>query len=90
MGLQTVISRQTNISATPSVVSIGTINGGTRYNIIPESVDMAGTIRSYDFDVRRGSNAKVRAMLEKTAEASGPGPRSPSSRSTIRPSTTRP
>jgi len=71
MGLQTVISRQTNISATPSVVSIGTINGGTRYNIIPESVDMAGTIRSYDFDVRRGVHAKVRAMLEKTAEASG-------------------
>lgn len=71
VGLQTVVSRQTNISATPTVVSIGTINGGTRYNIIPESVEMSGTIRSYDYDIRRGVHAKVRSILEKTAEASG-------------------
>lgn len=71
MGLQTVISRQTNISSTPSVVSIGVINGGTRYNIIPESVDMLGTIRSYDYDIRRGVHQKVRTMVEHTAEAAG-------------------
>jgi amidohydrolase len=71
LGLQTVISRQTNISETPSIVSIGTINGGTRYNIIPESVDMTGTIRSYDYDIRKGVHDKVRRTVEHIAESAG-------------------
>jgi amidohydrolase len=69
VGLQTIISRRTNISSTPSVVSIGTINGGTRYNIIPEFVEMAGTIRSYDYDVRKKLHADVRQKIEKIAES---------------------
>ena len=69
VGLQTVISRRTNISSTPSVVSIGTINGGTRYNIIPEAVEMTGTIRSYDYDIRRKLHADVRQKVEKIAES---------------------
>lgn len=69
VGLQTIVSRRTNISSTPSVVSIGTINGGTRYNIIPESVEMTGTIRSYDYEVRRKLHADVRQKIEKIAES---------------------
>jgi amidohydrolase len=69
VGLQTIISRRTNISSTPSVVSIGTINGGTRYNIIPESVEMTGTIRSYDYDIRKKLHADVRQKVEKIAES---------------------
>ncbi len=71
VGLQTVISRQTDISSTPSVVSIGTINGGTRYNIIPDSVDMTGTICSYDYAVRKGIHERVRRTVEKIAESGG-------------------
>ncbi|MCF4997674.1 amidohydrolase [Pseudomonas syringae] len=71
VGLQTVVSRRTDISSYPSVVSIGTINGGTRYNIIPESVDMTGTIRSYDYGIRQKLHADVRQTVEKIAESGG-------------------
>lgn len=71
VGLQTVVSRRTDISSYPSVVSIGTINGGTRYNIIPESVDMSGTIRSYDYGIRQKLHADVRQTIEKIAESGG-------------------
>jgi amidohydrolase len=71
LGLQTVISRQTDITETPSVVSIGTINGGTRYNIIPEAVDMTGTIRSYDDKIRRSVHERVRRTVGGIAESAG-------------------
>jgi hypothetical protein len=51
-GLQTVVSRKADLTASPAVVTIGTINGGTRNNIVPESVRMTGTIRTYDKGVR--------------------------------------
>ncbi|MBC2657354.1 amidohydrolase [Pseudomonas sp. MSSRFD41] len=71
VGLQTVVSRRTDISSYPSVVSIGTINGGTRYNIIPESVDMTGTIRSYDYGIRQKLHSDVRQTVERIAESGG-------------------
>lgn len=71
VGLQTVVSRRTDISSYPSVVSIGTINGGTRYNIIPESLDMTGTIRSYDYGIRQKLHNDVRQTIEKIAESGG-------------------
>ena len=71
MGLQTVVSRQTDISSAPTVVSIGTIHGGARYNIIPDSVEMAGTIRSYDDAVRKDTHLKVRRTIENIATAGG-------------------
>lgn len=71
VGLQTVVSRRTDISSYPSVVSIGTINGGTRYNIIPESLDMTGTIRSYDYGIRQKLHSDVRQTIEKIAESGG-------------------
>jgi amidohydrolase len=71
LGLQTVISRQTDITETPSVVSIGTINGGTRYNIIPEAVEMTGTIRSYDHGIRRGVHERVRRTVGGIAGSAG-------------------
>jgi amidohydrolase len=58
-------------SSYPSVVSIGTINGGTRYNIIPESVDMSGTIRSCDYGIRQKLHADVRQTIENIAESGG-------------------
>src|SRR5262245_54122678 len=69
LGLQTVISRQTDLTATPTVISIGTIHGGTRYNIVPEFVDMEGTIRAYDEQIRRATQQRVRRTVENIAQS---------------------
>ena len=50
MGLQTITSRQLDATLTPSIVTVGKIEGGVRNNIIPESVEMVGTIRTFDAD----------------------------------------
>lgn len=71
MGLQAIISRQTDQTATPTIISLGTIHGGTRYNIIPDAVDMEGTIRSYDEPIRRATHERVRRTATNIAEASG-------------------
>lgn len=71
LGLQTVASRQVNILGTPSVVSIGTIDGGDRNNIIPDEVVMTGTIRTYDPEVRAAYHERVTHTAEKIAAASG-------------------
>lgn len=71
LGLQTVASRQVNILGSPSVVSIGTIHGGDRNNIIPNEVVMTGTIRTYDPEVRAAYHEKVTHTAKKIAEASG-------------------
>src|SRR5690606_30279389 len=52
-GVQTVVSRKANLTRSPAVITIGTINGGTGPNIVPETVEMSGTIRTYDEDVRQ-------------------------------------
>ena len=46
--LQTVVSRQIDITRNPAVVSVGVIKGGVRNNIIPDSVEMIGTIRTFE------------------------------------------
>lgn len=69
--LQTVTSRQMNLVAAPSVVTIGMIRGGVRGNIIPDSVEMVGTIRTLDPGHRVDIRERVRRTAEKVAEASG-------------------
>ncbi len=69
--LQTVTSRQMNLTVAPSVVTIGMINGGVRGNIIPDSVSMIGTIRTLDPSHREDIHQRIRRTVEKVAEASG-------------------
>ena len=71
MGLQTITARQTDITLAPSVVTVGTIHGGIRHNIIPDSVVMTGTIRSFDAEMRKDINMRIRRTAERIAEASG-------------------
>ena len=52
LGFQTIESRQVNVTQEPSVLSVGTFNAGTRYNIIPDEVKMSGTLRTYDEGMR--------------------------------------
>jgi amidohydrolase len=70
-GLQTVVSRRANLTASPAVVTIGTINGGTGPNIVPETVQMSGTIRTYDEAVRRQIHEDIRLTAVNIAESAG-------------------
>jgi amidohydrolase len=71
MGLQTITSRQVDITAAPAIVTIGAINGGVRFNIIPDSVVMIGTIRAFDPAMRRDIHTRVRRTAESIAQSTG-------------------
>lgn len=71
MGLQTIVSRQLNLTKEPAVLSIGSIQGGNRSNIIPDSVTMQGTLRTFDDDMRDDTMKRMRQTIESTAQASG-------------------
>ena len=71
LGLQTIVSRQVNIAKEPAVVTIGGIDGGNRFNIIPDKVEMVGTIRTFDEALRDDIHRRVRLTAENIAEASG-------------------
>ena len=70
-GLQTIVSRQVDITKSPAVVSVSTINGGVRANIIPEEITMVGTIRTLDTGVQNFIHDKIILKASKIAEASG-------------------
>ena len=69
--LQTVVSRETDITRYPAVVSVGSIKGGIRHNIIPDSVEMLGTVRTFDPVVREQVIADIRRTVEHVATAHG-------------------
>lgn len=69
--LQGIPSRQLDITKGPAVITIGSIHGGVRGNIIPDDVHMVGTIRTFDAGVREELHAKLRKTVNLIAEASG-------------------
>lgn len=71
MGLQTVPSRQVDVTKSPAVVTVGAINGGNRENIIPESVRMIGTIRTFNEDVQKKTHEGVKRTAENIGAAAG-------------------
>ncbi|WP_024892121.1 amidohydrolase [Luteimonas huabeiensis] len=68
---QAIVSRQMDISRQPVVVSFGAIEGGIRYNIIPDSVEMVGTIRTFDEDMRADVFRRLNHVAEHVAAANG-------------------
>ena len=58
LGLQTVVSRRTDLMKSPTVVSVTTINGGSRFNIVPETVDMTKAVKDYDPNGKGGLSRK--------------------------------
>jgi amidohydrolase len=64
LGLQTIVSRETDLTHEPAVVTIGAIKGGVRENIIPDSVEMRGTIRSFDEAMRDDIHERVTYLAE--------------------------
>jgi len=71
MGLQTIISRSVNITEAPAVVTIGRFTGGNRSNIVPEEVELEGTIRAFDEDVRKDIQKRVHDIATHIAESAG-------------------
>jgi amidohydrolase len=71
MGLQTIASRQMDVTKAPVIVTVGAINGGVRNNIIPDSVTLLGTLRSLDDGMRKQLAEKVRRTAKEIAESAG-------------------
>ncbi len=71
LGLQTVASRQVNVTLAPSIISVGRIQGGVRNNVIPDSVELEGTIRSFDQAMREQIHAAVKRTAEGIAASAG-------------------
>jgi amidohydrolase len=69
--LQTVVSRQIDLTDQPAVLTVGAIKGGIRNNIIPDSVEMIGTIRTFSPTMKQQMIESISRIVEKTAEASG-------------------
>jgi len=68
---QTIVSRRTDIAKLPAVVTFGSIHGGIRYNIIPDEVQMVGTIRTFDEGVRTRIFEDLKNVAVHTAAAHG-------------------
>ncbi|NLP58523.1 amidohydrolase [Lutibacter sp. B1] len=70
-GLQTIISRDTELTKEAAVISVGLIRGGVRNNIIPEEVEMIGTIRTLDEAMKIKLNEEMLRRVPAIAEAYG-------------------
>ena len=71
MGLQTIASRQVDVTKAPSIISIGRIEGGVRNNVIPEQVEFEGTIRTFDPAMREAIHERIENTARSIAAASG-------------------
>ena len=73
LGLQTVVSRTIDLTEEPAVVSLGAIRGGVRENIIPDSVEMRGTIRTFNEGMRDDIHERVTTLAEAVSRGSRAG-----------------
>src|SRR5690606_14282632 len=71
IGLQTIVSRNVNITQIPAIVTVGAVHGGVRHNIIPEEVDMIGTIRTYSDEQQELVHRRIGEIAINIAESAG-------------------
>jgi amidohydrolase len=71
LGMQNIISRQTNITRFPAVISVGSIHGGIRNNIIPEEVTLIGTIRTFDERIQDDIHRRIHETATSIAASAG-------------------
>ncbi len=67
--LQTIVSRELDLTRLPAVVTVGAINGGVRHNIIPQQVELLGTIRTFSPEMRQQVIERIGALATGIAEA---------------------
>jgi len=70
-GLQHIVSRQMDLTVAPVVITVGTINSGVRSNIIPETAEMSGTIRTLDSKMQEDVHERIRQTVQSIAASSG-------------------
>lgn len=70
-GLQTIISRESDLTNEAAVISVGKISSGVRFNIIPESAELIGTIRTLDNEMQKHINQRMEEMVPAIAKAYG-------------------
>lgn len=70
-GLQYIVSRQSDLIKAPLVISVGSLHAGVRANIIPETAQMDGTIRSLDATMRKETHEKIKQTANAIAAANG-------------------
>lgn len=70
-GLQHIVSRQMDLTNAPVVITVGTINSGVRSNIIPETAEMTGTIRTLDSKMQQDVHQRIKNTAETIAKSSG-------------------
>ncbi len=68
---QTIVSRQLDINSNPAVVTFGIFNGGSRFNIVPETAELQGTVRTFDEGMRKQALASLQRIAEHVAAANG-------------------
>jgi amidohydrolase len=66
---QTIVSRQLDLNKDPAVVTFGIFNGGQRFNIVPESAELQGTVRAFDEGMRKQALASLKNIAEHVAAA---------------------
>ena len=71
LGLQTIVSRQIDVTKAPSIITIGRIQGGVRNNIIPDAVQLEGTIRTFDQDMRADVHRRIQLTAQSIAQSGG-------------------
>ena len=71
LGLQTIASRQIDVTKVPAIITVGSIHGGNRGNIIPDSVVMLGTVRTFDEGMRQDIHDRIRRTVEEIAKSAG-------------------
>jgi amidohydrolase len=71
LGLQTIVSRQVDITAQPAIITVGQFEGGIRNNIIPDTARLVGTIRTFDEAMRKDIHDRIRRTAQRIAESAG-------------------
>jgi amidohydrolase len=71
LGLQTIVSRTVNITENPAIVTVGAFNGGVRSNIVPEEVELLGTIRTFDPQQTETVHRRIREIATHIAASAG-------------------
>jgi amidohydrolase len=71
LGLQTIASRQIDVTRVPAIITVGSIQGGNRGNIIPDSVVLVGTVRTFDEAMRTDIKERIRRTASSIAQSAG-------------------
>jgi len=71
LGLQTIASRQIDVTKAPAIITVGSIHGGVRNNIIPDEIRMEGTIRTFDNEMRDDIHRRIKLTVESIAASAG-------------------